>query len=183
MVWGRSCVAGRFFGCLSLGILLFLACPKRIWALILEVQAPAVLSISDSPDSLMLTFTDFLPGAKSDVQVATYRIRANQMSAGYVQGAVSGALTSPFPQMVLEADVLGYRNLGTSGYARLKESVPGYRKMEGIATSLADKIAGTGVWDLCLDGELTVAWRAGLTSPAAAGQERRTLILTLRDGH
>lgn len=152
--------------------------------LIITLDAPAVLSISDETGSFTLAFSGFLQGTVSGTQSVTYRVEANNMTAGTVQGAVSARLQETASGIDLEADVGGYQNLGNSNFAALQESQSGYRVVSTDQTSLADKTPGIGAGnDKSLDGNLTVTWRAKLTADAPAGQQSRFLVVTIREGN
>ena len=152
------------------------------WALILTLEAPPVLSISDDTGPFTLTLPDFLQGTLSSTQSVIYRIQANNMVKGTVSGAVSARLDQAFDGMDLEGDVAGYQNLGSNSCASLQESQPGYQVIQTTGTSLADKMSGTGGGDTNLDGNLTITWRARLTANASAGQRSRFLVVTIREG-
>ncbi len=152
-------------------------------ALIITLDSPPVLSISDETGSFTLSFPGFLQGTVSGTQSVTYRIEANNMTAGTVQGAVSARLQETANGIDLEADVTGYQNLGNSNFAMLQESQSGYRVVSSAQTFLADKTPGNGAGnDKRLDGNLTLSWRARLTADAPAGQQSRFLVVTLREG-
>ncbi len=151
-------------------------------ALIITLEAPTVLSISDATGPFTLTFPDFVSGTVSGTQTVVYRVQANNMTAGAVQGAVSARLEQTLDRMEMEADVNGYQNLGGGTFAVLEEAISGYQAIQASETSLADKVAGTGSGDASLDGNLTVTWRARLTAEAPAGQQSRFLVVTVREG-
>lgn len=169
-------------GFLAILLCVLIGTARCAWALIITLDAPPVLSISDDTGSFTLTFPSFLQGTLSSTQSVLYRIQANNMVAGSVSGAVSARLDETFEGIDLEADVSGYQNLGKSNFASLQESQPGYRAIQTSQTSLADKTPGTGGGDTNLDGNLTVSWRGRLTENAAAGQRSRFLVVTIREG-
>lgn len=150
-------------------------------ALIITLEVPPVLSVSDETSSFTFTFPDFVRGTVSGTQTVVYRIQANNMTAGTVQGVVSARLEQTLDGIEMEADVNGYQNLGGSTFAVLEEAISGYRAVQASETSLADKVAGTGSGDATLDGNLTVTWRAQLTAEAPAGQQSRFLVVTLKE--
>ena len=152
-------------------------------AVLLNLNAPPILSIEDDSGPFTLTFPDFLQGSQSSPQAVTYRLRANHMSPGLLPAAVSARLGEAFDHADLEADVQDYRNLGTPNFATLQEAQNGSRTVETADTPLADKHPGHGAGDRCLDGQLTVTWRATLKRDAPAGTQSRSLIVTLRDGN
>lgn len=153
-------------------------------ALILTLESPPVLGLSDETGSFTLSFPGFLQGTVSGTQSVTYRIEANNMTAGTIQGAVSARLQETASGIDLEADVAGYQNLGNSNFAMLQESQSGYRVISTDQTSLADKTPGNGAGnDKMLDGNLTLTWRARLTADAPAGQQSRLLVVTIREGN
>lgn len=172
VVWGIS----------FLGVWATPVCPAL--GLIITLESPAVLSISDQTGSFTLSFPDFVEGTLSGTQSVTYRIEANNMTAGTVQGAVSARLQETASGIDLEADVNGYQNLGNGNFAMLQESQSGYRVILTDQTFLADKTPGNGAGnDKSLDGNLTIAWRARLTANAPAGQQSRFLVVTIREGN
>lgn len=152
-------------------------------AMVCELNAPPVLSITDETGDFTLTFTDFVSGAFSTTQEVSYRVQANNMAAGTVSPAVTAELGSAFDTAALEADVSAYSNLGEPEFSVLEEAQPGYIEIGTSATSLARKKPGTGHGEYCLDGSLVITWRAKLTIDAPAGSENRSLIVTLRDGN
>lgn len=151
-------------------------------AMICELNAPPVLSITDETGDFTLVFTDFVSGAVSSTQEVTYRVQANNMAAGTVSPAVTAELGSTFDSAGLEADVSSYSNLGDPEFSTLEEAQSGYTEIGTSATSLANKSPGTGHGEFCLDGNLVITWRAKLTADTPAGSESRSLIVTLRDG-
>lgn len=153
------------------------------WAVILSVNAPPILSIEDDTGPFTLTFTSFLKGSQSDTRVVNYRVRANNMTSGTFPGAVSARLSEPFDNADLEASPESYQNLGSPNFATLSRSQSGFQTISTTGTPLADKQPGQGTEDMCLDGQLTVAWRSTLTQDAPAGSQNRSLIVTLRDGN
>lgn len=152
-------------------------------AVILNLNAPPILSIEDDSGPFALTFPDFLQGSQSTPQTVTYRVRANHMSPGLLPAAISARLGEAFDYADLEADVQGYRNSGIPNFATLQEAQNGFRTVETTNTPLADKHPGQGAGDRCLDGQLTMTWRATLKRDAPAGTQSRSLIVTLRDGN
>ena len=150
-------------------------------SLIITLDSPTVLSISDTTGSFTLVFPNFVKGTLSSLQSVTYRIQANKMAAGTVQGAVSASLSELFPGIDLQADVDGYQNLGKSNFGLLQEVQAGPQNIETAPAALADKTPGTGSGDNNLDGNLTVTWRAKLTTDTAAGQNSRFLVVTLKE--
>ncbi len=151
-------------------------------AFILDLNAPPILSITAQTASFRLDFKDFIRGSRSSTKEITYRVRANNMAKGKVKGAVAASITDPVAYIELSADVRGYRNLGSPPFAALAEAKGGFKKIKAKPTRLANKTPGKGPFDLCLDGELKVAWRARLKQDAPAGASRRSLVVTLRDG-
>ena len=152
-------------------------------AMICELDAPPVLSITDESGDITLSFIDFVAGAVSSTQEVTYRVQANNMAGGVVSQAVTAELGSAFDMAVLQGDVSSYSNLGESEFSTLEEAQPGYVDIGTSATSLADKNPGTEHGEHCLDGNLVITWRAKLTSDTPPGSESRPLIVTLRDGN
>ena len=151
------------------------------WGLILNVTAPPLMSITDDVGSLVLSFPHFRQGTESSPQPVTYRIQCNNLTArGSGVPLVTAQMESPFDMADLEAAVSGYVNLGDPSFATLNEAQPGYVPIGGAAAPLANKQAGQGQGDACLDGELTITWRAKLTQDAPAGSESRNLTLTLK---
>ena len=170
---------GQMKGLLFLGLLIgFLPTAS---ALIVTLTAAPVLSISDETGSFTLVFSNFVNGALSSTQSVTYRIQANSMAAGTVQGAVSARLDQLFDGIDLRGNVNGYTNLGRSDFAVLQETQPGPRTIRTARTALADKMPGTGSGDSNLDGNLTVTWRARLRADASGGQRSRFLMVTLKE--
>lgn len=152
-------------------------------ALIVTLEVPAVLSVSDEGGSFALNFSNFLKGTVSASHSVTYRIQANNLARGIVQGAVSARLEEVAEGVELEADVNAYQNLGEGHCAVLEEAQSGYQPIRVAQTTpLAHKIPGTGGGDATLDGNLTVTWRARLTADAPAGQQSRFLVVTVREG-
>ena len=152
------------------------------WALILTLDAPPVLSISDEASSFTLTFPGFLRGTVSDAHTVVYRIQANNLVAGGAPAAVSARMEEAIEGVDLEADISGYQNLGGGNFARLEEAQPGYKAVGTDQAALVSKTPGSGGGDAMLDGTLTVTWRARLTQDAPAGQQMRFLRVTLREG-
>ena len=151
--------------------------------LLITLEVPAVLSVSDESGSFALNFSNFLKGSVSSSHSVTYRIQANHLVGGVVQGAVSARLQEEVEGVDLEADVNGYQNLGEEGFALLAETQSGYQPVRAAQlTPLADKMPGTGSGDSTLDGSSTVTWRAKLTANAPAGQQSRFLVVTVREG-
>ena len=152
--------------------------------LLITLEVPAVLSVSDESGSFALHFSDFLKGSVSAPHSVTYRIQANNLVAGIIQGAVSARLEEPIEGMELEADVNNYQNLGEESSSRLVEAQSGYQPIQAAQTiPLAHKVPGAGGDDATLDGNLTVTWRARLTADAPAGQQSRFLVVTVREGN
>jgi hypothetical protein len=185
MWWSRSIKFWTLF--FLAGFFVFSGPLPSVWAGFgLNGRVPPVLSISDSTGSFTLYFDSFQKGSHSTVEVVTYRIQANNMAQGKVRGAVSVKVSPALPKksgLILEGDVQGYQNLGKKKFAELEESKKGYRMIDKKETSLADKKKGQGSGDLCLDGELRIAWRSSLTRHAPAGKREVSLIVTLIDGH
>ena len=152
------------------------------WALMCQVDAPPVLSITDDVGPFTLSFPDFAGGSLSTVQVVVYRVQANNMAPGSIQGAVTAHLDSLFGDAELRADVTGYANLGDPEFSTLSEAQGGFVTVQTTPVQLADKQPGDVCCDPCMDGTLTVLWQARLTGDAAAGSTTRTLTVTLRDG-
>ena len=152
-------------------------------AMICELDAPPVLSITDETGDFTLTFTDFVSDSLSSTQEVTYRVQANNMAAGTVSPALTAELGSAFDTAVLQGGLSSYSNLGESEFSTLEEAQPGYVDIGTSATSLAKKNPGTGHGEYCLDGNLVITWRAKLTADTPAGSEIRPLIVTLRDGN
>ncbi len=150
-------------------------------ALIVILKSDPVLSISDETGSFTLVFSDFVKQTVSSMQSVTYRVQANNMASGTVQGAVSARLDQLFDGIDLEGDVDGYTNLGKSNFSVLQEAQSGPRVIQAAQTALADKTPGTSSGDANLDGNLTVTWRARLTADASAGQNSRFLVVTLKE--
>ena len=153
------------------------------WALVFQIDVPPVLSLTEETGSFTLTFSDFLKGSRSSTFTTIYRIQTNNMVAGIVKGAVSGHLSEPFEPVELEAAVEGYQNSGENRFAHLVGSEPHFKAVGAQATPLADKETGQGSEDRCLDGRLTVTWRATLKENTPAGSQNRVLIVTLHDGY
>ena len=152
-------------------------------AMVCELDAPPVLSITDETSDFTLTFIDFVAGAVSSTQEVTYRIQANNMAAGTVSPAVTAELASLFGTAEIQADVSSYTNVGEDCFSTLQEVDAGPITITDSATSLANKGPGDGYCDHCLDGNLVISWRAKLTADTPAGSENRLLIVTLRDGN
>ena len=170
-------------GFLAVLLCVLIGTARCAWALIITLDAPPVLSISDdNTGSFTLTFPSFLQGTLSSTQSVLYRIQANNMVNGTVSGAVSARLDEAFDGIDLEGAVTGYQNLGGNNFASLHESQSGYRVIQTGQTSLTDKMPGTGTGDTNLDGNLTITWRGRLTTNAAAGQRSHFLIVTILEG-
>lgn len=152
------------------------------WALICTVEAPPVLSITDTTGPFTLTFTDFVNGTTSNTQAVTYTIQANNMAAGTVAGAVFAQLATGFTNVDLKGDVGSYTNLGDAEFATLSEAAAGEITIGTTATDLADKDPGTGQGDSCLDGTLDITWKGTLTADHTAGGEGQTMTVTVKDG-
>lgn len=153
-------------------------------ALILTLEAPQTLSVSDESGSFSLDFPSFLKGTISTPQSVVYRIQANNLMAGTIQGAVSARLDEAVEGLDLEADVQSYQNQGDSNFATLQETQSGFRVIPaGQSVPLADKASGNGSGDALLDGTLTITWRGRLTADAPAGQKSRFLVVTIREGN
>ncbi len=168
---------------LFLALAVFLSSPHPgALALICEVDAPPVLSITDEVGPFTLTFNDFTKDTLSTTQSVDYRIQANTMASGTVQNALSARLDNLFSNADLEGDVQGYTNLGNSDFARLVEAQSGFVVIKTSDTRLADKTGGQGHGRRCLDGKLSILWRSKLTQEAPAGTQSNLLIVTLRDG-
>lgn len=153
------------------------------WALICDVNVAPVLSITDETGDFTLTFSDFAKGALSSTQAVTYRVQANNMAGGTVAPAVTAELVSAFDLATLEADVSSYSNLGESSFSALEEGQSGYVEIGTSPTALADKKPGTAHGEHCLDGNLSVTWRAKLVTDTPPGSESRSLVVTLKDGN
>ena len=152
------------------------------WALICEVDAPPVLSITDEVGPFKLTFNDFAKDTLSTTQIVNYRIEANTMADGTVPNAVSAKLENLFSNADFKGDVQSYTNLGDADFADLVEAQSGFVTLKTSDTRLADKSGGKGHGKHCLDGKLAILWRAKLTQDAPAGTQTSLLIVTLRDG-
>ncbi len=163
-----------------------ISCALRGWAvenpIVLELSVPSEVSITSSNNDFTLKFTDFNKGSQSSTEVVTYRIRANNMGPGHLLGTLSVRLTEPFEYARLEATVADFKNQAEeAGFSSLQPSQPGFCTIGTELTSLADKQPGQGQWDACLDGYLSVSWKATLTRDAPAREESRALIITLKD--
>ena len=145
--------------------------------------SPPVLSISDDIGSFTLTFSNFLQGSVSSTQEVAYRIQANNMMTGSVQGVVSARLQQTFSGIDLEVDVTAYQNLGVPSSANLQESVAGRQVVNTTGVSLANKTPGNGNNDKVVDGNLGILWQARLTGNVIAGSRTTGLVVTLKDGN
>lgn len=163
------CLPGIFFGVYA-------------WAIICTVEAPPVLSITDNTGPFTLVFNNFREGTNSTPEVVTYTIQANQMAAGTLTGAISANLSDLFTEINLKADVDSYTNAGDPGFASLSESSGGDIVVGNVSTNLANKTPGTGQGDACLDGTLSITWKATLTKDHPGGSETRIVTVTLKDG-
>ena len=169
-------------GILLLGIAV-LGIPARAGGdLILTLDSDPVLSISDDTGPFTLSFANFLQGTLSTTQSVAYRVQANNMVAGTVPGAVSAQISQEVNGILLEGDVEGYQNLGGDNFSSLQEAQSGFRTVPATLTAMADKVPGSGSGNFNLDGNLTITWRARLSSDAAGGSRSRFLIVTLREG-
>ncbi len=153
------------------------------WAVILNLNVPPILSFEYDGGPFTLPFSSFLEGSRSGTHAVTYRIRANQMNFGMLPAAISVRLGEAFDHVRLEAYVQAYQNLGPSNFATLRESRSGFQTIETVDKPLADKQAGQGEGDPCLDGHLTVIYGAILKDDAPAGTQTRSVIVTLHDGN
>lgn len=149
--------------------------------LILDIEVAPELSVGSQASGFTLVFSGYREGSESTSEVALYDVRANNMAGGRLTGALTARLSEPFENMDVEASVQDYQNSGGSELSTLRASKADFQTVGTESVSLADKEPGQGVWDLCLEGRVAVAWRARLKRNAPAGTQSRILFVTLKD--
>ena len=173
--------AGRFL--LAMGLVLGAAAgAAQATGPIFSFNSPPILHLSADKGSFTLTFKDFIQGSWSDAETVTYRVRANNMAAGTVRGAVSADLQDELEEITLAAEVGEFQNQGEAGFAGLAKAGSKALEIHSGQTALVDKTPGGGSFDLCVDGEIQVAWKGQLKADVPEGKQHQRLVVTVRDG-
>ena len=140
------------------------------------------LSMDNPSESVPLTFSDRDVGSGSQAQRTEYRIATNAVSSLPYDGVVSAQVEKgSSSDILLEADVGSFTNLGAQGGSFLYEHAEGFQAIGSEPTSLARKSQGSDAQSDILNGELPVRWRAKAVHPLRESSYTVFVTVTLKD--
>ena len=148
---------------------------------ILTVAVQPEMSLSSQESTLPLKFQNYAQGSRSNVRTAGYRIQANNLSSGSIQGIVAAKLKDPLERVELSASFQNYENLGEKGFSVPRAVQPGFQPVTTSGTALATKEGGDRGGSRVLDGRFFLAWQATLTEEAPAETQTASVTITVKD--
>ena len=148
---------------------------------ILTISVQPELRLSSQEGSLPLIFQTHTHGSRSNVRTASYRIQANNLSSGSIQGFVTAKLKDPLERIELSVSFQNYENLGEKRSSVLRAVQPGFQPVTTVGTALANKEGEDRGGSRVLDGHMILAWQATATADLPAGPQTASVRITVKD--